>query len=360
MRFWAPFARKPGYMRLPAGPLYDAGSPAPYKSLYKTACVALVVLVLSIALNCYLLFSNHERWPAAFEDFQQLKDYPLLNRSLVPTSIYHPNETAFVTTLYSDSYAPAVAALGHSLRKTNTPARLLVLYFPDTVSQKALCVATASGFVPQPVARIAPPDDGRGMNPHFADQYTKLALWTLDALPAPVRAAVYLDADTLALGALDELFAQPYALAAAPDVYFSTDVNAGVLALHPDTALHAAMRGALALARFPREYAEQAFLNSFFAADMLRLPLAYNGNIALKKRAPRVWAALRAQMRVIHYTDTKPFISHSWKEVPLDRLHERVRAAGRENGGIFKEEMDYWEVVWRDTLATYSDHLSQC
>ena len=265
-----------------------------------------------------------------------------------------------MTTLYSDSYAPAVAALGHSLRKTNTSSRLIVLYFPDKVSKQALCVATASGFIPQPVQRIPPPDNGRGVHSHFVDQYTKLTLWTLDTLPEPVRALVYLDADMLVLANIDELFSLPYNFAAVPDVYFNTDFNAGLLLVRPSSAVYDAMRAALGVARYPREYAEQAFLNTFFAADTLRLPFVYNGNIAIKERTPAMWEGIRDRMRVIHYTNAKPFISHSWKKVPLDRLEERVRAAGRENGGIWREEMEAWGSVWRETLATYSEKLSQC
>ena len=268
--------------------------------------------------------------------------------------------TAYVTTLYSDSYAAAVATLGHSLRKTNTSSRLIVLYFPDKVSKQALCVATASGFVPHPVQRIMPPENGRGMHPHFVDQYTKLTLWTLDTLPEPVRALVYLDADMLVLANIDELFSLPYNFAAVPDVYFTTDINAGLLFIRPSSAVYDAMRAALGVARYPRGFAEQALLNVFFAADMLRLPFTYNGNIAIKDRTPAMWEGIRDDMRIIHYTDVKPFVSHSWKNVPLDRLEERIREAGREKGGIWREEMEAWGSVWRETLATYADHLAQC
>lgn len=122
------------------------------------------------------------------------------------------------------------------------------------------------------------------MNPHFIDQYTKLFLWTLDTSPGTITIAVYLDSDTLVLQNFDELFSLPYNFAAVPDVWFTTSFNAGVMLLRPDTRLYHQMLEGLSVARYPHEYAKQAFLNQFFATDVLRLPFAYNGNIALKDR----------------------------------------------------------------------------
>ena len=65
------------------------------------------------------------------------------------------------------------------------------------------------------------------------------------------------------------------------------------------------MRAALGVARYPRGFAEQALLNVFFAADMLRLPFTYNGNITIKDRTPAMWEGIRDDMRIIHYTDVQ-------------------------------------------------------
>ena len=242
---------------------------------------------------------------------------------------------------------------------------MVLLYFPSKVSPEALCLATSSGFVARPIERIAPPDNGRGMNPHFADQYTKLSLWTLDTSPEPITSLVYLDSDTLVLRNFDELFDLPYTFAAAPDVYldsrgFITSFNAGVMLLKPDSRLYRQMRASIPAARYPREMAEQAFLNQFFAADVLRLPYAYNGNIALKKRSHGVWDGIKDEMRVIHYTIVKPFISHSWNTVPVEKLEERVEAASREDSGLFREEMLHWGKMWKETRSLYSMEVKRC
>lgn len=275
------------------------------------------------------------------------------------------SENAIVTTLYSDSYAPAVAALGHSLRKVDTFARLIVLYIPSQVSASALCLAASSGFVPRPVERIPPPQNGSGITPRFLDQYTKLTLWTLDALPEPVRALVYIDADALALRNFDELFSLPFAFAATPDVYtdargFTTNFNAGVMFLRPDSGLFRAMLDALPDARYPHTMAEQAFLNQYFATDAVRLPYAYNGNLALKERSPHVWSGIQSEMRIIHYTLIKPFITKKWETVSFERMQERVEEAARAKGGMFREEMLHWGHIWQETRTVYAQRLNEC
>ncbi|EKM50577.1 glycosyltransferase family 8 protein [Phanerochaete carnosa HHB-10118-sp] len=324
------------------------------------------LFIASVVFNIVHLVRSTHTPPVPLDDFQQLKTYPLLNESAIPSlseDAWH--SAAVVTTLYSDSYAPAVATLGHSLHLVHTSARLVLLYIPSKVSAEALCLATSSGFVAYPVERIPPPADGRGMLKHFADQYTKLRLWSLDALPDPITSLVYIDSDTLVLRNFDELFSLPYNFAAAPDVWlgqrgFTLDFNAGVVFLRPDSELFDSMLAALEVARYPPGWAEQAFLNQYFATDVLRLPLAYNGNIAIKRRAPKVWDSLQDEMRVVHYTMAKPFLSRSGKGVPLDHLEERVRAAAEEHEGLYREEVLQWGDMWREARRVYADELRKC
>lgn len=230
---------------------------------------------------------------------------------------------------------------------------------------EALCLATVSGFVPIPVEQIPPPSNGRGVRKQFADQYTKLRLWSLDTLPEPVTRLVYLDSDTLVLRNLDELFSLPYTFAAAPDVWahepgFTLAFNAGILFLQPDSAPFASLVSALGVARYPHAFAEQAFLNQVFATDVLRLPLAYNGNLVIKQRAPRVWESLQDEMRVLHYTVKKPFLYRNTRQVPVERLEERVREAAAEFDGVFREEMVQWGDMWRKTRMAYARQLREC
>ena len=277
----------------------------------------------------------------------------------------HNSGNVIATSFFTDEFATAVAALGDSLNRVNTTARRLMLYIPEQVSPRGLCVASSTGFTPHPVQRIAPPDDGHGVYYHFLDQYTKLRLWELDESGA--RGVVYLDADTLVLRNFDELFALPYPLAAAPDVYtnrkgFWLHFNAGVLFLRPSAARLRDFLGLLDRAPYARHEAEQAFLNTFYAKDVLKLPYAYNANLAIKARSRALWDGIRQDIRVVHYTLVKPFTrdNKDYTLVPMRELEANARRRASEFGGVFTEELETWARAWHETYAKYGVQLEDC
>ena len=270
---------------------------------------------------------------------------------------------AIVTTLYNDGYAAAVATLGHSLQKTNTTARLIVLYFPSVVTPKALCLATSSGWDPVPVTRIAPPNGGKGVNNHFADQFTKLSLWSLDKIG--VSNLVYLDADTLVLRNFDEMFQLPYAFAAAPDVWgdhrgMTLEFNAGVLFLKPNSDVYNHILEILPYTDFPMQFAEQAFLNQYFAGRTVTLPPVYNGNLAMKTRYPLAWKGLKDEMRVYHYTMVKPFVTKDFQGLSLDDLSIRAKESEEDYDGAYREEVVMWEKMWEETWTNNWEMKEKC
>ncbi|OBZ65706.1 putative prephenate dehydrogenase [NADP(+)] [Grifola frondosa] len=265
----------------------------PVKRFYPwLAAFALCSIFFNICSVIY--WATHRTRAISLDHYQRLHTKELVNSALMDSS-HRPNqnEDAIVTSLYTDDFAFAAAILGHSLNRVNTTARRILMYIPDQVSPHALCIATATGFTPHPVTRIPPPEGGRGIYSHFADQFTKLKLWELDRFG--VKGAVYLDADTLVLRNFDELFGLPYDFAAVPDVYdngFAVSFNAGVLLMRPSSALYRQMVANIETAWYWRHEAEQAFLNAFYGAQALRLPYAYNVNLAMKQRSLGLWEAL--------------------------------------------------------------------
>ncbi|RDX54124.1 nucleotide-diphospho-sugar transferase [Lentinus brumalis] len=321
----------------------------------------------SLSLNIFWIFwvIVHRPAPTVFTDgWVSLHKLPLVSKDALPdpnTPQHSGNVVA--TSLYTDEFAAAIATLGHSLNRVNTTARRLMLYIPEQVSPRGLCIATASGFEPKPVQRIAPPNDGRDVYKHFVDQYTKLRLWELDQEGA--SQVVYLDADTLVVRNFDELFALPYNLGAVPDVYtnrkgFALQFNAGVLFLRPSTAVFRTILEKMPTAHYWHHEAEQALLNTFFAKEVARLPYAYNANLAIKARSPRMWEGIKDEIRVIHYTMAKPFTGDEWRYVSMDKLEENARRRGRRESGRFAEEMEMWAQAWKETYATYGQKLKGC
>ena len=283
------------------------------------------------------------------------------------TNPIHNPGNVIATSFFTDEFATAIATLGHSLNRVNTTARRLMMYIPEQVSPRGLCLASATGFEPQPVERIAPPDDGKGVYQHFIDQYTKLRLWELDET-AGARGVVYLDADTLVMRNFDELFGLPYNVAATPDVYtnrkgFVVQFNAGVLFLRPSRAVFRDIVDQIPTARYWRHEAEQALLNTFYAKDVVRLPYVYNANLAIKARSPGMWEGIKRDIRVIHYTMVKPFTrdNKNYALVPMGELAANARRRGKsEFGGIFAEEMETWAQAWKETYAMYGEKLENC
>ncbi|KAI0063801.1 nucleotide-diphospho-sugar transferase [Artomyces pyxidatus] len=301
--------------------------------------------------------------PDSPDTIRRLPNHPSVNPAApISHSFLSSNASrAIVTTLYNDLYTTPVANLGHSLNAVDAYARRILLYIPGRLSERSMCIARAVGWELHAVPFIPPPHDGKGIHYRFVDQYTKLNLWKLDQLG--IERAVYLDADTLVLRNFDELFDIPFAFAAVPDVWdvqFLLGFNAGVLVLRPSTDVFAHMMATLGEARFPLKDAEQAFLNLYFGADVVRLPYVYNGNLVIKERSPVMWQAMHDSVKIVHYTVPKPFPKVGKGIVEGDRLRKAIRKARNARGGLFREEIGWWERSYNDMQIEHRDALSKC
>ena len=272
------------------------------------------------------------------------------------------NERAVVTSLYTEGYAVAVATLGHALTRVGTDARKVVIYLPERISPTTLCYLKEVGWELYPVDLIEPPDHGNGIWPAFIDQYTKLRVWTLDTIG--IKAAVYLDADTLVKRNFDELFELPFVFAATPDVYtddrgFTINFNAGVMAFKPNSEVFADMLSKVESAHFDHIAAEQSYLNLYYGSQVVRLPHVYNGNLAIKWRAGQYWTAMQEQLRVIHFTLVKPFddaikcasdVCTDREVFDMNRRKDFLEIAEKSWGGAFKDEVREWGVVFEEMM----------
>ena len=228
-------------------------------------------------------------------------------------------------------------------------------------------MARAVGWEPYTVPFIPPPHHGKGIHRRFYDQYTKLNIWGLDKLG--VEQAVYLDADTLVRRNFDELFEIPFNFAAVQDVYrdkrgFTVNFNAGVIAFRPSSEVLDVMKQRIETAEFPLAEAEQSFLNLFFSTNVLRLPYAYNSNLAIKEVSPAMWAGLKDEMRIVHYTLTKPFLdSHSESSPKIlteDGQREAISQAATQDGGKFAEEVGWWRDSYDEMMQRTGGKIKAC
>jgi len=222
--------------------------------------------------------------------------------------------TAYVTTLCNgDGYVPGVEALGRSLARTGTPHDKLLLV-TDDVPLTAVKSLEAGGWRTHRVDPIQNPNPSTGQFfARFANTFTKLRAFELEQLDK----LVLLDADTIALQNIDDLFERP-GIAAAPDFLLPDRFNSGVLVIEPKRALFARMMDQL-LTSESYDGGDQGFLNTFFpdwysGPAAHRLPAGYNLHqfiFQFLRAHPALMPQLEREAKIIHYTVQKPWLSTS-------------------------------------------------
>jgi hypothetical protein len=217
---------------------------------------------------------------------------------------------AYVTTLcHGDAYAPGVEALGGSLRASGTREAMVLMVTPD-VSAATRDALAAQGWTIRDVEPVENPSPATAqLFPRFAATFTKLRAWDL----VEYDKVVLLDADTIVLKNVDDLFDRP-SFAAAPDFLMPDRFNSGVMVIEPSRGTFERMMKALAAAP-SYDGGDQGFLNSFipgwYAMPVAhRLPAGYNlfhfiyqflhGHAHLREDLER-------EARIVHYAVQKPW-----------------------------------------------------
>ncbi|MFO0591616.1 MAG: glycosyltransferase family 8 protein [Polyangiaceae bacterium] len=220
---------------------------------------------------------------------------------------------AYVTMLCGgDSYAPGVEALGRSLRASGTREPMIAMAAAD-VSTSARSALAAQGWQVRDIDALPSPARGTALFPRFDNVFSKLRAWQL----TDIEKVVLLDADTLVLRNVDDLFERP-SIAAAPDFLMPDRFNSGVMVLEPSAETFGRMLEALHGAE-SYDGGDQGFLNTFFGNWYAmpvehRLPVGYNlfhfifqfvhGHPALRR-------TLLHEARIVHYAVQKP-----WRGLP--------------------------------------------
>ncbi|MFT3776005.1 MAG: glycosyltransferase family 8 protein [Minicystis sp.] len=223
-------------------------------------------------------------------------------------------KTAYATTLtHGDAYAPGIEALGRSLRASGTRAPMVLMVTAD-VPARARDRLAAQGWFIREIEPVKNPTPARQqLFPRFDKVFTKLRAWEL----LDFDRVVLLDADTVVLRNIDELFERSE-LTAAPDFLLPHHFNSGVMVLEPAREKLARMLGALAAAP-SYDGGDQGFLNTFFgdwytAAGDRRLPTWYNlPNFIYQfmRGHEGTRAQVEREAKVLHYMVQKPWQSAS-------------------------------------------------
>ncbi|CAA9958885.1 Glycosyltransferase family 8 protein [Pyrenophora teres f. maculata] len=186
-----------------------------------------------------------------------------------------PLEDAYITLLMSDSYLPGAVVLANSLRDAGTKKKLAVLVTMDTLSADTIGELKTLYDYLIPVQRIRSSNTANLYlmgRPDLAFAFTKIAVWR----QTQFRKLVYLDADVVALRALDELFDIEASFAAAPDIGWPDAFNSGVMVIKPDMGEYWALQ-TMAAAGDSFDGADQGLLNQYFEhRPWQRLKFTYN------------------------------------------------------------------------------------
>jgi hypothetical protein len=217
---------------------------------------------------------------------------------------------AYVTLVAGPGYHHGALALANSLAKVSQ-VPLIALVTPDA-NRDAL--ARAGLFTAQVDAIGNPHLGAQPVQSRFGAVFTKLHAWRLDYLDR----LVFLDADTVVLRGIDELFLGQ-GFAAAPDWGLKIDpaagFNSGVFATQPSRDLFLALLDQSRHDPSP-DGGDQGFLNRFFPGWQ-RLDPTFNVLTRIYTHHPELFR--RQDVRVLHYVGAKPWQFHD-RAVPGDEL----------------------------------------
>ncbi|CAM9705404.1 unnamed protein product [Ectocarpus sp. 8 AP-2014] len=164
-----------------------------------------------------------------------------------------PSRRAYATLLYSD-FIEGTRALGQSLRESGTSADTVVLVTPD-VRQETRQKLAEDGWIVRPVAVETNPN--QNFQSRLVFVYTKLLIVEMEE---EYDRIIFLDADTLVLENIDELFeCEPFCAV----MRHSELLNSGVVVITPSKELYGHMHDLIGeLDSYTG--GDQGFLNSFY------------------------------------------------------------------------------------------------
>ncbi|XP_028813634.1 glycogenin-1-like [Denticeps clupeoides] len=249
-------------------------------------------------------------------------------------------DQAFVTLATNDSYAKGAMVLGESLRNHKTTKKLVALIGPH-VTEPSRAVLNK---IYDEVRVVDVLDSGDTAHlvmmkrPDLGVTFTKLHCWAL----TQYSKCVFMDADTMVVSNVDELFDREE-LSAAPDPGWPDCFNSGVFVFRPSDETYNK------LLRFCAEHGsfdggDQGVLNSFFSdwatADITKhLPFIYNlSSVAIYTYTP-AFKQYGGNAKVVHFLGkTKPW------GYTFDPKQRRIRGDVQEASAHPSFLLEWWTI----------------
>ncbi|XP_027017467.1 glycogenin-2 [Tachysurus fulvidraco] len=224
---------------------------------------------------------------------------------------------AFVTLATSDAYIMGSLVVGKCLRRHGTTRKLVVMVSPDISREARLSLEDV--FDEVIVVDMLDSRDRAHLfwlgRPDLGVTFTKLHCWTL----IQYTKCVFLDADTLVLCNVDELFEREE-LSAAPDPGWPDCFNSGVFVFRPSLETHSRL---LEHGRTCGSFdgGDQGILNTFFSDWAIKdinkhLPFIYNLSVNAIYTYLPAFHKYGHQARIVHFLGRNKPWHVSYKQQP--------------------------------------------
>lgn len=210
---------------------------------------------------------------------------------------------AYVTLVTSDSYVVGAGVLARSLQSTGTNRTIWCLAASKQLSQNSLNILKA---VFDGVTEVDCIDSGDKKNlallgrPELGPTFTKLHLWRLSQF----KKVVFLDADTLVLKNIDDLFEREE-FSACADSGWPDCFNSGVFVAAPNEETFKSLCD-LAKREGSFDGGDQGLLNSYFSnwstgPSSRRIPFTYNLTVNASYSYAPAFARFKNDLKVVHF-----------------------------------------------------------
>ncbi|KAL6243270.1 glycogenin glucosyltransferase [Rhinocladiella similis] len=207
-------------------------------------------------------------------------------------------KAVFATLLMNDAYLPGAMVLGHSLRDRGVKAPLVAFITVDRLAADTINELRTVYDEVVPIQQITNknPANLYLMNrPDLISTFTKVELWR----QTQYTRIIYMDADTVALRAPNELLTLDTDFAAVPDIGWPDCFNTGLMVFTPNMADYYALL-ALAQRGISFDGADQGLLNMHFR-DWERLSFVYNCTPSGNYQYVPAYRHFQSSIAVVHF-----------------------------------------------------------
>lgn len=267
---------------------------------------------------------------------------------------------AYVTLVTSDSYVAGAGVLARSLQATGTKRQIWCLVANKNLSASSLEILRS---IFDGVTEVDCIDSGDKANlallgrPELGPTFTKLHLWSL----IQFEKVVFLDADTLVLKNIDDLFEREE-FSACADIGWPDCFNSGVFVATPNEETY---QNLMKLAEKEGSFdgGDQGLLNAYFSdwsigPSSRRIPFTYNLTINASYSYAPAYARFKNDVKVVHFIGTqKP-----WTYYRLSDGSVIPRGIGSDpnisNGGGNLEYVQMWWSVYDNLTKSLQSNNS--